>query len=91
MGGYGWMILIDCVYGMGVRSRSGLLLLGLAGVPVGRSLLLSGDKGNEVLLVEDALVGASSGLAGLVDFGDLGSLLSDLAGLREGSVLLAHQ
>jgi hypothetical protein len=71
--------------------RSSLLLFfGLSGIPVGRSLLLSGEKGNEVFLVQDAFICTSSGLPGLVEFGHFGSLLSDLTSLREGSVLLAH-
>ena len=72
-----------------IRS-GGLLFLGSAGVPVGRSLLLSGEEGHEVFLVQDAFICASPGLPGLVEFGDLGGLLSDLTGLGEGAVLLAH-
>ena len=72
-----------------IRS-SGLLFLGPTSIPVGRSLLLSRDERHKVFLVQDAFICASSGLSGLVEFGDLGGLLSDLTGLGEGSVLLAH-
>ena len=75
---------------MMIDVRSNLLLFGLSGIPVGRSLLLSGKKWHEVLLVENALVCATPGLAGLFQLGDLWGLLSDLTGLREGAVLLAH-
>jgi len=72
------------------NDRSNLLFLGFSSIPVGRSLLLSGNKRNKVLLVQDALVCASSGLASLLQFGNLGGLLSNLAGLGESSVLFSH-
>ncbi len=63
---------------------------GSAGVPVGGLFLLAGQERSEVLLVQDTLVGATSGLSGLFHLGDFRSLLSDLTGLGEGAVLLSH-